>query len=349
MKLGSFLMYNKALSQTEILKNYNTQKGRYGFDNMVSSGLKLNLNSQIPLSYTGGGNSFYDLSGNNNTGTLTNGPTFDSITRSIVFDGTDDYVVGPNIGSLSTFTVDCWFYPTSNPGNSAAIITDIYTSYLNYVIGWGNSEVGSNTFFGGLGGVAGVGSNFFVTPLSYNVAAIQEAELANDILFSAYSFELINNKLKVFPVPNEYDDGINFWFEYIIKSERYVDSIQTGSGEAGAGFITNVSNMPYNNPVYSQINSIGRSWIFEYTLGQTKEMLGYVRNKYSSIPIPGASVTLNGGDLITSAKDEKDRLITRLREYFDETSRKARLERRKDEAEFAKSELSNVPMTIYIG
>jgi hypothetical protein len=149
MKLGSFLMYNKALSQTEILKNYNTQKGRYGFDNIISSGLKLNLNSQIPLSYTGGGNSFYDLSGNNNTGTLTNGPTFDSITRSIVFDGTDDYVVGPNIGSLSTFTVDCWFYPTSNPGNSAAIITDIYTSYLNYVIGWGNSEVGSNTFFGG--------------------------------------------------------------------------------------------------------------------------------------------------------------------------------------------------------
>jgi hypothetical protein len=208
---------------------------------------------------------------------------------------------------------------------------------------------GFNTFFGGLGGVAGIGSNFFVAPLSYNVAAIQEAELANDILFSAYSFELINNKLKVFPVPNEYDNGINFWFEYIIKSERYLDSIQTGSGEAGAGYITNVSNMPYNNPVYSQINSIGRSWIFEYTLAQAKEMLGYVRNKYSQIPIPGAAVTLNGGDLIAAAKDEKDKLIARLREYFDETSRKARLERRKDEAEFAKSELNNVPMTIYIG
>jgi hypothetical protein len=210
--------------------------------------------------------------------------------------------------------------------------------------GWG-------AFFGGLGGVAGygAGSNFFVTPLSYNVAAIQEVELGNDILFSAYSFELINNKLKVFPVPTEADNGVNFWFEYIIKSERYLDSIQTGSDESGSGYITNVSNMPYNNPVYSQINSIGRSWIFEYTLAQAKEMLGYVRNKYSSIPIPGAAVTLNGGDLIAAAKDEKDKLIARLREYFDETSRKARLERRKDEAEFAKSELNNVPMTIYIG
>jgi len=210
--------------------------------------------------------------------------------------------------------------------------------------GWG-------AFFGGLGGVAGygAGSNFFVTPLSYNVAAIQEVELGNDILFSAYSFELINNKLKVFPVPTEADNGVNFWFENIIKSERYLDSIQTGSGESGSGYITNVSNMPYNNPVYTQINSIGRSWIFEYTLAQAKEMLGYVRNKYSQIPIPGAAVTLNGGDLIAAAKDEKDKLIARLREYFDETSRKARLERRKDEAEFAKSELNNVPMTIYIG
>lgn len=221
-------------------------------------------------------------------------------------------------------------------------------SYFAGGIGLGG---GFSAFFGALGGVAGygAGSNFFVTPLSYNVAAIQEVELGSEILFSAYSFELINNKLKIFPVPTEADNGINFWFEYIIKSERYLDSIQTGSGASGSGYITNVSNMPYNNPVYSQINSIGRSWIFEYTLAQAKEMLGYVRNKYSSIPIPGAAVTLNGGDLISAAKDEKDQLINRLREYFDETSRKARLERRKDEAEFAKSELINVPMTIYIG
>jgi len=220
--------------------------------------------------------------------------------------------------------------------------------YYNGGIGIG---AGWNSFFGGLGGVAGygIGNNFFVTPLSYTVQAIQEVELAEDILVGAYSFELINNKLKIFPVPGEADDGLNFWFEYVVKSERFTDSITTGSGAAGSGYISNVSNMPYNNPVYAQINSIGRSWIFEYTLAQTKEMLGYVRNKYSQIPIPGAAVTLNGGDLIAAATSEKTALIDRLRAYFDETSRKARLERRKDEAEFAKSDLNNVPMTIYIG
>ena len=78
-------------------------------------------------------------------------------------------------------------------------------------------------------------------------------------------------------------------------------------------------------------------------------MLGYVRNKYSQIPIPGAEVTLNGDTLTTSAQTNKDALIERLRAYFDETSRRSMLERRKDEAEFAKSELNNVPMTVYIG
>jgi hypothetical protein len=256
-------------------------------------------------------------------------------------------------GSVQEYDLNQWAEDRGISGSELEIKRIFYqgipASANPYFAGGIGLGAGFSSFFGGLGGVTGLGSNFFVTPLSYNVAAIQQVELANEILFSAYSFELINNKLKIFPVPTEADNGIHFWFEYIIKSERYLDSIQTGSGESGSGYITNVSNMPYNNPVYSQINSIGRSWIFEYTLAQAKEMLGYVRNKYSQIPIPGAAVTLNGGDLITAAKDEKDRLITRLREYFDETSRKARLERRKDEAEFAKSELNNVPMTIYIG
>ena len=113
--------------------------------------------------------------------------------------------------------------------------------------------------------------------------------------------------------------------------------------------ITNESNVPYGNPTYTQINSIGRSWIFEYTLALAKEMLGYVRGKYSTVPIPGAEVTLNQGDLISAATAEKEALITRLREYFDSTSRQALLERRAAESVARKSELGEVPMTIYIG
>jgi hypothetical protein len=106
MKLGSFLMYNKALSQTEILKNYNTQKGRYGFDNIVSSGLKLMYDMTNPLTYTGG-TTLYDLSGNRNNGTLINGTSFtgNSGNASLNFDGTDDYV---QFSTINAKTVQVW-------------------------------------------------------------------------------------------------------------------------------------------------------------------------------------------------------------------------------------------------
>jgi len=78
-------------------------------------------------------------------------------------------------------------------------------------------------------------------------------------------------------------------------------------------------------------------------------MLGYVRGKYGPIPIPGAEVTLNQADLLAAATAEKNALVERLRTYFDETSRKALLERRKDEAEFRRTEFGNVPFTIYVG
>jgi hypothetical protein len=257
--------------------------------------------------------------------------------------------------SIQDYDLDQWAQDNGISGSQLEIKRVFYQGVpasADYYYGGGiGLGAGWGGFFGGLGGVAGygAGSNFFVTPLSYNVAAIQQVELGEDILLSAFSYELINNKLRIFPVPSEGDNGIHFWFQYLLKNERLEDSLLSGSGLEGAGYVSNPSNVPYTNPVYSQINSIGRMWIFEYTLALCKEMLGYVRGKYATVPIPGAEVTLNAPALIASADAEKTALITRLREYFDETSRKSMLERRKDEAEFSQNELNKTPMTIYIG
>ena len=78
-------------------------------------------------------------------------------------------------------------------------------------------------------------------------------------------------------------------------------------------------------------------------------MLGYIRGKYQTVPIPGDTVTLNQGDLITAATNEKERLIDRLRAYLGETSREKLLERRAAESKFIQDELANVPFPIYIG
>ena len=117
----------------------------------------------------------------------------------------------------------------------------------------------------------------------------------------------------------------------------------------GTGVVTDISTVPYENPTYEYINSIGRQWIFEYTLALAKEMLGYVRGKYTTVPIPGAEVTLNQNDLISAATAEKTALIERLRSYLDETSRNRLLEKKAANSEFIQKDLNAVPYTIYIG
>jgi len=212
------------------------------------------------------------------------------------------------------------------------------------------NQVYQLNLFSGLGGVPSVGTyglfgstGFLMFPTSLLIQTTQAVEMQNDVSLASYSFELINNQLRIFPIPT--DDGDRVWFQYINIEERINSAISQS-----AGLVTNVSNVNFTNPVYSQINSIGRQWIFEYTLALCKEMLGYVRGKYqSTIPIPGREISMNQSDLITAATSEKQSLIERLRAYLDETSRKALLERKKDEGDSTMNELGKSPMTIFIG
>jgi hypothetical protein len=185
--------------------------------------------------------------------------------------------------------------------------------------------------------------NFMLMPVNYDLQKIQAIEFNDQIRKSQYTFELVNNQLRLFPIPT---GGVaKMWFHYLLTDERNYPYADTN----GQSVITNPSNVPYVNPTYTKINSIGRQWIFEYGLSLVKEILGYVRGKYTSIPIPGAEVTLNQNDLITAATAEKNALIERLRGYFDTTSRKALLENKALEAKSQNDTLGQVPMNIYVG
>ena len=185
--------------------------------------------------------------------------------------------------------------------------------------------------------------NFMLMPISYDMQKIQAIELNDQIRKSQYTFELVNNMLRIFPIPKSGPQMLKF--EYILLSDRNKMYIERNGQE----LITNASNVPYENPTYLKINSIGRQWIFEYGLSIVKEILGYVRGKYSTIPIPGSEVTLNQNDLISAATSEKTALIERLRTYFESTSRKTLLENKSLEADFQNKTIAQVPMTIFIG
>jgi len=204
-----------------------------------------------------------------------------------------------------------------------------------------------------LGGAPSVGSyglgygttGYLLVPTSLTIQTAQAIEMQNTVAGPNYSFEIINNKLRIFPMPDYGNIYAYLSFQYIKLDDRINDSIQQTNGNK----VTNESNAPYSNPTYSQMNSIGRQWVFEYTLALSKEMLGYVRGKYSTIPIPGDAVTLNQQDLLSSATESKNALIERLRTYFNETSNQSLLERRAAESEARVKEINYSPMTIYIG
>ena len=248
--------------------------------------------------------------------------------------------------SVQDYNLDDWASSVGLSGSDVEIMRIFYQpapASIQLYGGLGYAGTGLGAFANA--GLAGYGANsFLMLPLSYDLQLIQGIEMYRDVLFSQFTFQLINNKLRIFPIPTDIEDGDQLWFEYMLKSDEYCETVDINKDK-----ISNISQVPYRNIDYNGVNSVGRAWIFEYTLALVKEILGYVRGKYTQVPIPGAEVTLNQADLLSSATADKNALITKLREYFESTSRQALLERRQAESVARNSELGQVPMTIFIG
>lgn len=188
--------------------------------------------------------------------------------------------------------------------------------------------------------------NFMLMPLNFDMSILQAIELNDSIRKSGFSFNIINNKLQIFPIPTRYQ---LLTFKYVKNSEKNRVISPEGTYGAGAGVITDLSNVPYQQINYSTINQPGRFWVFEYTLVLAKELLGLIRGKYQTTPIPGDSISLNQQDLFSSSDKDKISLIEKLRKDLEETSRRAQLARKKEENESLSSTLKDFPMLIFLG
>ena len=233
----------------------------------------------------------------------------------------------------------------SESGNSIEVRKVFYeaepaiTRYFDPYAGTGDGSYNMLDSFG-MGNYS-PGISFMMMPVYADILKIQAIEFNDQIRKSAYSFQLRNNKLKIFPIPEE---DYTLHFEYIVKKDR--DSALQGNTE---GVITDISNAPYDNMEFKEINDVGKQWIKKYALALCKELLGTIRSKYASLPIPNAETTLDGDTLRNEATAEKEFLMTQLKELLEKTGRKALLEADKDEAQFVQEKLQKVPYPIYIG
>ena len=185
---------------------------------------------------------------------------------------------------------------------------------------------------------------FMMMPIYADLLRIQAIEFNDQVRKSAHTFELRNNKIRIFPKPAaEY----KLWFEYIVKADRDTP-LQTRFGET-SDVVSDYSNVPYNFMEYQFINDVGKQWIRKYGLALSKELLGMIRSKYGSIPVPNAETTLDGDTLRGEATTEKEALVTELRENLEASSRKLMLEADSEEATRLQEKLQKVPLPIYIG
>jgi len=217
--------------------------------------------------------------------------------------------------------------------------TPAITRYFDPYAGTGDGSYNMLDSFGW--GNYSPGVSFMMMPMYADLLKVQAIEFNDQIRKSAYSFELRNNKLRIFPNPTS---TYTLHFDYIVKKDR--NNTLQGTSD---GVITDFSNAPFNNMAFANINEVGKQWIKKYGLALCKELLGTIRSKYASLPIPGAETTLDGDTLRTEAQTEKETLVTQLREMLDQMSRKALLEADKDEAEFLNEKLNKVPIPIFIG
>jgi hypothetical protein len=186
------------------------------------------------------------------------------------------------------------------------------------------------------------GVNFMLMPMFFDALKIQAIELNDAIRKSGYHFEVVNNRyLKLFPIPNR---DYTLHFEYALKS-----TANAPVKNPATNLITDISNVPYTNPTYQYINQPGRQWIRRYTLALAKEMLGGIRGKYQSLPIPGETTTLDYARLLQEAANEKTTLIEELKALLEETTRLKQLERQNQEAQQTQETFYKVPYPIYVG
>ena len=218
------------------------------------------------------------------------------------------------------------------------------TRYFDPYAGTGQSTNNMLDAFGFGGSSPAI--SFTLMPVYADLLRVQAIEFNDQVRKSAYSFEIKNNKLKIFPTWTSDSTG-SMYVEWSRVDDR--DKILRTRYSGSNDTISDISNAPYDNMQYQYINDVGVQWIRKYGLALSKELLGMVRSKYGTIPIPNSEVSLDGDTLRAEATAEKEQLVEQLREMLDQTSQRALLEADQEASEHLQSKLNKVPIPIYIG
>ena len=264
-----------------------------------------------------------------------------------VVSGQQDYDLQEIISDTSTTDTNSPFYgKLGATGDKRVTIRKVYYKTPNAM--W--------RFYGYYGGLNTVGnlsyygqysddSTFELIPTWQNKAQAMAFEDSIYTRASHFSYEIKDNKLRLFP--NPYTGGpTKYWVEFTVETDPWTE--EAGKEGGGAG-VNNMNTLPFENIPYDKINAIGKQWIRRFALALSKEMLGLIRSKFATIPIPNESVTLNGPALVSEAKEEQNALRDELKTVLDELTYEKLAEKDSSMSDSAQNVLKNIPPSLYVG
>ena len=315
--------YSSQVNQFNIRENLLNLRGSSTGSNLSQTQLNANLGGLISLSKDYG-----TEAGSGGRVTYYTG-SFEVNTTQQVYDLTDASNVTLEVGTPGVDKIEIKKMLHNAPPAMVRyfdpfIGTGLGSQQMMDTFGWGNYSPGVS---------------FMMQPLYDDLLRLQAIEFNDMVRKSQYGFDIQNNRVRLFPVP---EHAYTVHFHYILESDRSNPIISNS-------VVSDYSNARFDRIQYSNINHVGKRWIEKYTLALAKEMLGAVRAKFSSIPIPNSEVTLDGADLRSEAATEKEILISELRENLEATSRRALLQAQQEESEAMEQTLNRVPRAIYIG
>ena len=218
--------------------------------------------------------------------------------------------------------------------------------------GLGSQQMMTEFGFGGMSPAI----SFMMQPIHADLLRLQAIEFNDQIRKSSYSFEIHGDDIKIWPIPTSGTGSSSatpffseVWFDFVFDDEKNNDALLFGNTALLNNVVSDASNIPYTYQTYGKINDMGRAWIIKYAVALSKEMLGLIRGKYSSVPIPNGEVTLNGSELVSQGQTEKGELITQLREFLEKMTKEQMMTRQNTEATQINELLGKVPLKIYIG
>jgi hypothetical protein len=179
---------------------------------------------------------------------------------------------------------------------------------------------------------------FYVLPVFEDILRAGQLDLSNRVRRSNYSYKVTGTKIRVYPIPST--DTKKLW----VRVRQYPDPLSPSYEDASVYGVSNMGNLPFGNIPYKKINSIGRQWIRQYCLAISMEQLGYIRSKFGSIPVPNAEISLNGSDLISNGRTDRDSLREKLVELLNEMTYDKLLEIQATRSENLNKQLKFIPI-----